>query len=350
MAAHVRPYREVAEGLELMVIEASKAPLVLLDGDMKVIAASGSFYGAYQMDRAGTPGRLLFDLGDREWDVPPLRSLLGAALLGQTGLDGYEMDLERPPRDRRRLALNAWKLDCGDAEGVRLLLTISDVTEARAAEKLEQELLREKAILLEELCRPITHGLQIIAAVLLQSARKAKSQETRRRFRDARNRAISVAAVRQHLAASTLGDVHLRAYFTDLCQGLDASMIGDRDQLSLEVRSDDSVTEAGVSVSLGLIVTELVINALKHAFPDHRAGKITVGYTAKGADWTLSVSDNGVGMPDRAASAEPGLGASIIEALARQLDADVQVDDAHPGTSVCIVHASSWPRALQLVQ
>ena len=58
-------------------------------------------------------------------------------------------------------------------------------------------------------------------------------------------------------------------------------MIRDREQLSLSVTADDSVTTADTSVSMGLIVTELVINALKHAFPDNRQGKILVDYHAQ---------------------------------------------------------------------
>ena len=342
MAAHACGHRQADQNLALAVIASSEAPIVLLDGHLNVIATSGSFRGAYQMDRFGAEGRRVFDLGDGEWDVPQLRSLLDATLLGHGGFEANEMDLERPAKDKRHLVLNARKLDYGDAEGVRLLLTISDVTEARAAADLRDDLLRNKAILLQELNSPVAKGLQIIASVLLQSAQNAKSEATRGRLYDAHRRAMSVATVQRRLAAST-GDVHLRAYFTDLCHGLGGSMIGDQGQLSLEVHSDDSVTEADVSVSLGLIVTELVINALKHAFPDQRAGKITVGYTGAGPDWTLSVSDDGVGMPVKPGSARPGLGASIVEALARQLGADVQIDDAHPGTCVCVVHASAWP-------
>jgi len=339
MAAHIPLHPVVAHSLALAVIESSKAPLVLLDGDLKIIAASASFHRAFQIDAATTPGQPLFKLGDGEWDVPQLRSLLKATLLARAEIGAYEMDLERPARNKRHLVLNAQRLDYGDAEGVRLLLTVSDVTDARAAEKFKDDLLREKAVLLQELHHRVANSLQIIAAVLLQSARRVKSQETRGHLYDAHNRVMSVATVQQQLAASRLGDVHLRAYFTDLCQSLGASMIRDRDQLELEVKSDDSVTDADVSVSLGLIVTELVINALKHAFPGHRAGKITVAYTAKGPDWTLSVSDNGVGMPANPESAKPGLGTSIIEALAKQLEASVEIAGARPGTSVSIVHA-----------
>jgi two-component sensor histidine kinase len=87
-----------------------------------------------------------------------------------------------------------------------------------------------------------------------------------------------------------------------------------------------------------LVVTELVINALKHAFPGHRAGAIVVRYNSQGPNWTLSVSDNGVGMPTEPYTGKPGLGTNIIEALAKRLEAEVEISDAHPGTVVSIVH------------
>jgi two-component system, sensor histidine kinase PdtaS len=91
-------------------------------------------------------------------------------------------------------------------------------------------------------------------------------------------------------------------------------------------------------VSLGLIVTELVINALKHAFPGERSGKIKVGYHSHGPNWTLSVTDNGIGMPADAAAVKPGLGTSIVQALTMQLHAVVEIADANPGTAVSIAH------------
>ena len=116
-------------------------------------------------------------------------------------------------------------------------------------------------------------------------------------------------------------------------------MIRDHDQLSIEVKADEATATADVSVSLGLVVTELVINALKHAFPDQREGHIEVGYRARGPNWTLSVSDDGVGMDATRIPAIGGLGTSIVNALAQQLRAHVQVTDNHPGTKVSIVHA-----------
>ena len=115
-------------------------------------------------------------------------------------------------------------------------------------------------------------------------------------------------------------------------------MIRDHNQLSLDVSVDDSSSTADVSVSLGLIVTELVINALKHAFPDDRKGKISVDYHSQGPNWMLSVTDNGIGMPADAAGAKPGLGTSIVQALTMQLQAVIKVADANPGTAVSVMH------------
>jgi two-component sensor histidine kinase len=172
----------------------------------------------------------------------------------------------------------------------------------------------------------------------MQSARKVQSEEARSHLHEAHQRVISVASLQHQLAASKVGDVELRPYLTSLCESIGASMIRDHSQLSLDVTVDDTIANADVSVSLGLIVTELVINALKHAFPEDRSGKIGVDYHSHGPNWTLSVTDNGIGMPTDAASAKPGLGTSIVKALSAQLHGVIKVGDANPGTAVSVAH------------
>jgi two-component system, sensor histidine kinase PdtaS len=203
--------------------------------------------------------------------------------------------------------LDAHKLDSVNSNRVRLLLSIADLTEARVAKKIKDDLVREKSILLQELQHRIANSLQIIASVLMQSARRVQLDETRVHLHYAHNPVMSVAALQQQLTTSTLGDVELRFYFTDLCRNIGASMIRDHNQLMLDVSVDESIACADVSVSLGPIVTELVINALRHAFPDHASGTIKVGYYSDGPAWTLWVSDNGIGMPALSEAAHSGL-------------------------------------------
>ena len=220
MAAHTHLHPEMALDLARAVIASSNAPLLLLDGDLAVLAASTSFCRAFQIDPANVRGHQLFELGAGEWDVRQLRSLLQATTSGHARIEAYEMDLCRQGRETRRLVLNAQKLDYGDEGNVRLLLAVSDVTDARVAEKLKDDLIREKGVLLQELQHRVANSLQIIASVLLQSARRVQSDETRSHLHDAHQRVMSVAALQKQLAVSKLDDVELRSYFIALCESL----------------------------------------------------------------------------------------------------------------------------------
>ncbi len=268
--------------------------------------------------------------------MPTLISLLRATASGSAEIAAYEIDLARKGAEPRYLVVNARKLDDGDNSRVRLLLAVSDVTFARAEARQKDDLIREKAILLQEVQHRIANSLQIIASVLMQSARKVQSEEARGHLEDAHHRVMSIAAVQRHLAVSRPNDVALRPYFVQLCESLGASMISDANVLSIEVTVDDSVVDATKSVSLGLIITELVINALKHAFPEHALGKIFVNYRSDGPDWSLSVRDDGAGMPAGTPKAPAGLGTGIVEALARHLGATIQATGANPGVAITI--------------
>jgi len=330
---------EIVHDLATAVITSSDAPLVLLDADLTVVAASKSFCRAFQLEPNSMSGSPFNELGAGEWNVPQLTSLLNATASGHAEVEGYEMELRRNGQEPRCLVLNAHKLEYADGSKVRLLLSITDITDARLATKHKEDLVREKAVLLQELQHRVANSLQIIASVLMQSARKTQSGETRLHLHDAHQRVMSVAALQKHLAESGAENVELRPYFQTLCRSIGASMIADHDQLSIEVKSDESIISSEISVSMGLIITELVINSLKHAFPKDRKGKIVVEYQSHASDWTLSVSDDGIGMSKEGSDAKAGLGTSIVQALARQLQAHIKVADGNPGTSVSITHS-----------
>lgn len=330
---------EAVNSLAMALVESSKAPLLLLDNDVVVIGASSSFCNAFNLDPVRVEGRSLADLGAGEWDVPQLNSLLRATIAGAAEIDAYEMDLVRTGKTTCRLILSAHKLDYFDTEKVRVVLAATDVTAARLAERQKDDLVREKHVLLQELQHRVANSLQIIASVLMQSARRVQSDETRLHLRDAHNRVMSIATLQKQLAVTQLTRVELRTYLTELCQSISASMIANPHELALAASVDDSVMNSDVSVSIGLIVTELVINAIKHAFPaDVSHGKITVSFAADDGAWLLSVSDDGVGIPVGEKSAKPGLGTGIVDALSKQLDASVTMLQTNPGTRVEIQH------------
>jgi two-component sensor histidine kinase len=330
-------------GLALAVISTSDAPLLLLDGELAILVASRSFCRAFKCDPTTVGGQPMATIGAGEWNVPQLDSLLRATAAGFAEVQAYEMTLQQGADNPRRLVINAHKLEDAEGGDVRLLLSVADVTDARRSEKQKDDLLREKAILLQELQHRVANSLQIIASILMQSARRVQSEETRGHLQNAHSRVMSIAALQQQLATSQLGRVALRAYLTNLCRSIAASMIPDPALLSLETEIDDSTVEADVSISLGLIVTELVINSLKHAYPDERGGKIRVGYHASETEWALNVSDDGVGMPSASPDTKGGLGTSIVKALAQQLEAAIIVFDAKPGTVVTVRRSLNEP-------
>ena len=330
---------ETVISLAMALIESSKAPLLLLDDDVVVVGASTSFCNTFNLDPATVANRKLAALGVGEWDVPQLNSLLLATIAGAAEIDAYEMDLVREGKATCSLILSAHKLDYFDTETVRVVLAATDVTAIRRAERNKDELVRDKQILLQELQHRVANSLQIIASVLMQSAKRVQSEETRQHLHDAHSRVMSIAMLQKQLAVTELKSVQLRTYFADLCQSISASMIDNPKRLTLETNVDDVTANSDVSVSMGLIVTELVINAIKHAFPDRPAGgKITVAFAEDEGAWLLSVTDNGAGMPIGEDAGKPGLGTGIVEALAKQLEASVTVLDAGPGTRVEVRH------------
>jgi two-component sensor histidine kinase len=330
------------------LIGASSLPLLLFDGEPRVVGASRSFCTAFDIDPSLTDGRTLAELGGGEWNIPQLRLLLENALLEGPEMGDYETDLVRVGRPPRRLVVNVQNVLHDDTKNPRILMAITDVTDARQTERLniallleKDGLLKERSILLQEMQHRIANSLQIIASVLLLKARAVKSEETRLHLHETHARVLSLAAVQQHLSF-TVDDVEVGPYLSKLCESLSASMIRNSRPLTLTVKSDEATLSSHEAVSLGLIVTELVINALKHAFPEGRSGAIAVTYKLAHPGWTLSVMDNGAGRPAPLADAKAraGLGTSIVEGLAKQLGAQVSTADANPGTRVSIVSNS----------
>lgn len=227
------------------------------------------------------------------------------------------------------------------------------IIEREKQELLErtEELLRQQKILLQEMQHRVANSLSIIASILMLKARAVTSPETRQHLEEAHQRVISVAEVQLHLDASAGVDrIDVGAYLSKLCGGRAASMVAEQKPITIKVMADEGTVESAKAVSLGLIVTELAINAIKYAFPTEKPDAlILVTYEVDGADWKLIVSDNGVGKG--AGSPAParggGLGTTIVEALAKQLGARVEIDSSEAGLKVCITRATFTSRMPQ---
>ena len=355
----IEPFKDIedARALAQAIVDTVREPLLVLDGDLRVLAVSRSYYLTFRVDRQDVLGRPLYALGDGQWQIPALRMRLEKIIPERAVMDAFEVEHEFPVIGRRVMLLNARAVFYADHSQTTLLLAFEDVTGRRAieCEKAElmrqtEELLRQKGVLLRELEHRVANSLQIIASILMLKAGTVTSEETRQHLQDAHQRVMALAAVQGHLHASGRHDlIEVGPYLSRLCESLAASMIRDRRPISLQVLVNGGTVESAKAVSLGLIVTELVINALKHAFPNDREdSRVVVSYQIDGPDWRLAVSDNGVGKPDVAnAPAKGGLGTTLVKALAQDLDAKVEFVSGPGGVNVSLTHAALSSRLPQ---
>jgi two-component sensor histidine kinase len=338
-----------ARSLVQIIVDTVREPLLALDGHLNVLFASNSFHQWFQIDPDKTKGRQLFALDGGAWNIPALRTLLERSTTEPTVIEGFEFANDFPRIGQRVLVLRVRTVPHDDKSQTTVLLGFEDVTERRAIEqekehlqKQTDDLLRQKEMLLEEMQHRIVNSLQIIASILMLKSRAVTSEETRQHLQDAHRRVMSVAAVQQHLHNSARGDlIEIAPYLTKLCDSLAGSMIGENRPTVLKVVADKGEAISADAVGLGLIVTELVINALKYAFPDHKKNAaVTVRYEMHGTDWKLTVSDNGIGRPEKETGTKGGLGTSLVTALASQLDAQVTTTSSPKGMSVSVTHAT----------
>jgi two-component sensor histidine kinase len=325
------------------IVDTVREPVIVLDKNLRVIAASRSFYSSFKVGPEETQGRLLYALGDGQWDIPTLRVLLDKIIPEHGVMEDYEVEHEFPGVGHRTMRLNARQVFYEGGADTTILIGIEDVTERRILERQKDELLIQKDMLLNEVQHRIANSLQIIAGIILSKASTVSSEEARRLLKDTHDRVISIAAVQQQLSVSgIIGPVEMIPYLTRLGDALATSMIGDVRPIKMKVVGAGGSLSSRHAESLGLITTELVMNALKHAFPsENMKGQVIIAYEIDGTNWKLSVADNGIGKPDGVfAQPKTGLGTGIVKALAKELNAQVETSAGREGTTVSITHAT----------
>lgn len=339
-----------AQSLALAIVDTLPEPFLVLDDTLHLLAASRCFYEVYDEDPAKAHGRSLFELSEGQWDIPGLRQLLRAVVPEHGSVEGFEFEQDFGRLGRRTIQINALPLREEAGTSKMVLVAIKDITERRDTEQEKQrllehteELLEQQRTLLREMRHRIANSLQIIASILLLKAGSVSSEETKKELRAAHQRVMSIAAVQGHLQASDgIEQIEIGPYLAKLATGLASSMVGPKQKIAIKVISDPGALPTSHAVSLGLIVTELIMNAVKYAFPKPRkSARIRVTFEKAGADWKLTVSDNGVGrrQPQEPATST-GLGTALIGALAKQLDALVSEPPVKKGLTVEVTRAT----------
>lgn len=159
----VQEAREYAES----IIATVREPLVVLDADLRVVSASRAFYQTFQVILEETEGRLLYDLGNRQWDIPQLRLLLEAVLLEDMAFDDFGMTLDFPHLGSRTMVLNARRIYREGERTELILLAIEDITDRKRVEEERESLLtqvREQARQMVQVLAAVPAGVLLLDA------------------------------------------------------------------------------------------------------------------------------------------------------------------------------------------
>jgi len=210
----------------------------------------------------------------------------------------------------------------------RVVVSIFDLTTHKEDERRLLESLREKEVLLSEVHHRVKNNLQIVSSLLNLQAGQLPDPATRQVFAETQSRIQAIALVHEKLYQSdSLSAFSFREYVSELVTALDRAQNGSGRGISLRVEADQLELSTDLAITCGLIVNELVTNALKHAFPAGRRGSVLIAVRALDAQGiALSVKDDGIGLPEGLDPRKTrSVGLSLVTGLTRQLGATLTI-------------------------
>ncbi|HKD36192.1 MAG TPA: histidine kinase dimerization/phosphoacceptor domain -containing protein, partial [Pirellulales bacterium] len=266
----------------------------------------------------------------------PLESLLGTHELSLTAKNGRLVPVHWAGSELRG--------EAGELQG--LVCAALNIAERKETEERLRASLDEKEVLLKEVHHRVKNNLQIISSLLALQARGNGDPEVRRMFEESQGRIRSMALIHEQLYQSgELSRIDFLEYVRRLCSYL-MECSGDQDgHVSLRLDVAAVPLPLNLAIPCGMILNELVSNALKHAFPGGRRGTVLIGFESHDGNYRMSVSDDGIGT----AAAEPpkpgSLGLKVVDALVKQIGGAMSVTSDR-GTKFNIIFSDATERPL----
>lgn len=272
-----------------------------------------------------------------------LAIFLGACMLAI--LIGVEFGVSRPLRQLaarvRRWAPGRPYEPAPEAGGPREVRQLDGALMAAAAALQERDTaltsaLHQRDLLMAEIHHRVKNNLQVVASLLSLQAGRLRSPSAQSEFAMARDRVQALATLHRHLYLhQSFERISLRPFLEELSRQLGHAMgAGEEDRISIEIEAEDVEMGSDQAISLALLLTESVSNAIRYAFPDGRAGTITVTFRTEGEEAHLTVRDDGVGL-NASEGVGDGLGLQLIEGFAAHLGGEAVVT-SEAGTCISV--------------
>jgi len=320
----------------LDLVETIREGLLVLDPDLTIRFANHSFCSTFAVAPEAMIGRKLYEIGNGQWDIPKLRSALETIISGPTTIEAFEVEHLFPSIGQRVMLLNARKIYRPGNNMKQILLAIEDVTQRVRLER-EHAVAHERiGMLMQELTHRVKNSLQSIASMVRVEARSHKSGEGKAALERVSHRINALGQLYSKLSKSdTVEAVDVVTYLDDLCHDLVASVNNGVTAISLKTDIESALLPTDQAIPIGLIVNELVTNAIKYAFPPNTKGMVLVTFKREPGRLRLTVADDGKGFdPQRADS---GLGGRLVEGFAQQLGGQLERESGSQGTTVCLI-------------
>ncbi len=314
--------------LESAIVETVRSPLVVLDANFKVIIANRLFYQTFQLSPIQTEHHDFFTLGQGEWNVPLLRSLLVDMLTNQSWIEDFEIAQDFTGLGSRTMLLSATQIlqVRGETSAQMILLAIEDITTRKNNEIQIRNTLKEKEVLLNEIRHRVKNNLQVISSLVSLQSSRVNNPEASQILQDTKNRIQTIALMYETLHQSPhLDHINFVEYVRTLVDYLFRSC-----NLNPQISSRVSVPpeteiDPDRALLIGLIINELVTNALKYGFSDgflaNNTGEISVEISINSdRTFTLAVGNSSNSLPvDFDLDAIASVGLNLVRQLVEQL-------------------------------
>lgn len=320
----------------LDIVETIREGLLVLEPDLTIRFANRAFCDKFSVAPEDVVGRKLYEIGNGEWDIPKLRIALDTITSGERTFEGFEVEQVFPSIGRRVMCLNARKVYRSGNKIQLILLAIEDVTERVRLEREHAAAHERIAALLQELGHRIKNSLAIIVAMVSLEARNQESDEGKAALERVSHRIAALGRLYSMLAeTNSVEEVDAASYLEALCRDLIESVQKENGTtIALKTDIESEPLPVDRAIPLGLIVNELVTNAVKYAFPRETRGTVLVTLKRIPGELRLTVADDGKGLDPR--RADSGLGGRLVDTFARQLGGQVARESGNTGTIVSL--------------
>ena len=321
----------------LDLLETIREGILVLEPDLTIRFANRSFCHTFAVAPEHTVGRKLYEIGNGQWDISKLRTSLETIISDRKTIEAFEVEHFFPSIGRRIMLLNARPVYRRGNKIKQILLAIEDVTEPARLEREHAAAHDRIGILMQELTHRVKNSLQLIAAIVMIEARGLEKSEGKVALERVSRRITALGHLYSKLSESeTFEAVDAATYLNELCRHLIASVYKDGDTfIMLKTDIESELLPADRAIPIGLIVNELVTNAVKYGFPGEAKGTVMVTLKRVPGELRLTVADDGQGLDPR--RADSGLGGRLVDAFAQRLGGQVERKSDGQGTAVHLI-------------